>query len=415
MSRRARRSRIIKPDVLVVGIDVAKRRHVALCRRPDGLKEKPFAFANNRSGFEKLLGKAEDSKRRTGCCSLLFALEATGHYGHALRQFLADEGHGLVGINPAHTKWAKELEDNSPEKSDPKDAGLIADLAAQGRGRPLMIPRGAFADLRRLGKLRQRLVAERTRLTNRYHGLVDLVLPELAGIVRDVACRTMLRMFRKWPTAADIVQAEDSVFEDQLWRWSRGHIERTRIAEIRRVAKDGVGLRDGLKAAKLEMRQLLAGLERVAGDLAEVEGAQEEMLLQVPYARLLLSVPGLGPVSVAIILGETGDLRSYTSAEALIKLAGFNLYRIASGAFKGKTRITKRGRPLLRHQLFLAALRLGRRGGALEDFHDRLRARKVGPQVAVGGSRKLLRLLFALVRDDQVYEPGRLGVSLSAA
>jgi transposase len=332
-----------------------------------------------------------------------------------LQQFLADEGHGLVGINPAHTKRAKEMEDNSPEKSDPKDAGLIADLAAQGRGRPLMIPRGAFAELRRLGKLRQRQVVERTRLSNRYHGLVDLLLPELAGIVRNVACRTMLQMFRKWPTAADIAQVEDAVLEDRLWRWSRGHIEKARIAEIHRVARDGVGLREGLEAAKLEMRQLLAGLERVERELAEVECAQEAMLLRVPYARFLLSVPGLGPVSVAIILGETGDLRSYPSAEAVIKLAGYNLYRIASGAFRGKTRISKRGRPLLRHQLFLAALRLGRRGGPLEDFHDRLRTRKAGPQVAVGGCRKLLRLLFALVRDGQTYEPGRLGVNSAAA
>lgn len=415
MSSKAWRSRIIKPDVLVVGIDVAKRQHVAVCRRRDGLKERPFSFANQRSGFEKLLRVSKDSERRNASSSLLFALEATGHYGHALRQFLADAGHGLVAINPAHTKRIKEIEDNSPEKSDSKDAGLIADLAAQGRGRPLMIPQGVFADLRRLGKLRQRQVVQRTRLSNRYHGLVDLLLPELAGIVRNVACRTMLRMFREWPTVAEIARVEDAVFEDRLWRWSRGHIERLRIAEIQRVARDGVGLREGLEAARLEMKQVLAGLECVERELAEVESAQEAMLLRVPYARLLLSVPGLGPVSVAIILGETGDLRSYPSAEALIKLAGYNLYRIASGTFRGKTRITKRGRPLLRHQLFLAALRMGRRGGPLGEFHDRLRARKAGPQVAVGGSRKLLRLLFALVRDDQTYEPGRLGVNSSAA
>jgi len=54
MSNKARRSRVVKPDVLVVGIDVAKRRHVAVCRRPDGFKEKAFAFTNQRSGFEKL-------------------------------------------------------------------------------------------------------------------------------------------------------------------------------------------------------------------------------------------------------------------------------------------------------------------------------------------------------------------------
>jgi len=102
----------------------------------------------------------------------------------------------------------------------------------------------------------------------------------------------------------------------------------------------------------------------------------------------------------------------------VIKMAGYNLYRISSGIFKGKTRISKRGRPLLRHYLFLAALRMSKRGGSLREFRDRLQPRKAGPQIAVGGCRKLLRLLFALVRDNKPYEPGRLGVEqpqLSAA
>ncbi len=415
MSSRTQRGRIIKTDVLVVGIDVAKRRHVAVCRRPNGLREKAFSFTNLRSGFERLLEFSDKSRRRSGCRSVLFALEATGHYGHALRQFLADQEFALVGVNPAHTKRVKELEDNSPEKSDPKDAGLIADLAAQGRARPLMIPRGEFADLRRLGKLRQRLMVERIRQLCRYHGLVDLLFPELVGILRNVACRSMLRMFKEWPTAADVAGLDYKAFEDRLWRWSRGHIDRARIAIIHRVSSHSVGLHEGLDAARLEMKQLLAALERVEHDLADVERAQETTLLQVPYAKLLLSVPGLGPVSVATILGETGDLRSYPSAEAVIKLAGYNLYQIASGSFKGKTRISKRGRPLLRHHLFLAALRLSKSGGPLGDFRDRLRERKTGPEVAVGGCRKLLRLLFALVRDGQSYEPGRLGVHQTAA
>ena len=163
------------------------------------------------------------------------------------------------------------------------------------------------------------------------------------------------------------------------------------------------------------MKQLLAALIQVEQNLADVERVQEATLLRVPYAKLLLSVPGLGPVSVAMILGETGDLRSFPSAEAVIKLAGYNLYRMASGSFTGKTRITKRGRPLLRHQLFLAALRLSKSGSPLETFRNRLRERKTGPEVAVAGSRKLLRLLFALVRDGQSYEPGRLGVHQPAA
>lgn len=410
MSSRSRKRGRIKPDVLVVGIDVAKRSHVAVCRGAGGQKEKPFSFRNDGMGYDKLLKRAEESRQRHGCTSVVFALEATGHYGHALRYFLADRGYELMGINPAHTKRIKELEDNSPEKSDAKDAGLIADLAREGRGRPAMIPRGVFADLRRLGKFRERLVSERTRLFNRYHGLVDLLFPELGGIVRDVACRSLLRLFSEFPSAIDIANVDRDEVEDRLWRWSRGNIGRARIAEIHRAAGRSVGIREGLDSARLEMGQILRGLADVERELAEVEQVQEATVARVPYAHLLLSVPDLGPVTVATVLGETGDLRRYPNAEAVIKMAGYNLYRISSGIFKGKTRISKRGRPLLRHYLFLAALRMSKRGGLLREFRDRLQPRKAGPQIAVGGCRKLLRLLFALVRDNKPYEPGRLGV-----
>ena len=99
MSSKAQRSRIIKSDVLVVGIDVAKRRHVAVCRRPDGFKEKPFSFTNQRCGFEKLLNLSQDSERRNGCNSLLFALEATGHYGQITRPRRSSRRPGSIRIS----------------------------------------------------------------------------------------------------------------------------------------------------------------------------------------------------------------------------------------------------------------------------------------------------------------------------
>jgi transposase len=159
MASKSRQQWRIKPDVLVVGIDVAKRGHVAVCRRPDGRKLKALFLPNDRPGFQKLIQRCEAVREQYRSTSILFALESAGHYGHALQHFLVDRGYGMVGINPAHTKKVKELEDNSPEKSDRKDAGVIADLAAEGRGRLIMVPRGVFADLRRLGKLRERVLS----------------------------------------------------------------------------------------------------------------------------------------------------------------------------------------------------------------------------------------------------------------
>lgn len=404
-----RPERRIESGTLIVGVDVAKHRHVAAFQGATGFRSRGFTFTNDRVGFETLLARSEAVRGRQGFESIVFALEATGHYGHALRYFLCDRGYVVVGINPAHTKRAKELEDNSPEKSDPKDAAVIADLASQGKGRLITVPRGVYADLRRLGKLREQLVCERTRLRNRYIGLLDLVFPELAGQVCNVANRTMLRLVGERPTPMDIVSLGLGELQACLRSWSRGHLKADQAGRIYAAARVSIGLKEGLGAVRLELKQLLDGLASAEARLAEVERAQAEALEQVPYAPLLLSVPGLGPVTVAAILGETGDLRLFRDAAAVIKFAGYNLFTISSGQQRGKTRITKRGRPLLRRQLFLAACRLSKTGAPLGTFRQRLSG-KAGPVVMVSACRKLLRLLVALVRDDRVYEPGRLGV-----
>jgi transposase len=410
MYSKANLRQVIKPEVLVVGIDVAKRHHVATIRLPDGTKKKAFSFSNDRVGFDRLLARAESVRANCGCTSILFGIESSGHYGHALKHFLTWNGYAAVGINPSHTKRVKELEDNSPEKNDAKDSGIISDLGAQGRGRPLMIPRGVYADLRGLGKFRERLSVERTRIMNRYKALVDLVFPELNSIIGDVASISIRRLMAQYPSAAEVARLEFEELRRLLRRWSIGHLHHEQCHRIHRAAKESVGITEGLYAARLEMRQTLEALQIVEGRIREVEAAQEQALLRVPYAEHLLSIPQLGVVTGATILGETGDLRQYRNADAVIKLAGLNLYTKSSGIFKGKTRITKRGRPLLRQYLYLAALRLSKRGQPLTDFHDRLLPAKARPQIAVALCRKLVRLMVAVVRDEVDYEVGRLAV-----
>ena len=414
MYSKAIHNRPIKSDIVVAGIDVAKRRHVAAIRYPDGRIKKPFSFTNNRQGFERLVDRAEIASVESGVCEILFALEATGHYGHSLQHYLLRRDRSVVGINPAHTKKVKELVDGSPEKSDTKDAIIIADLAAQGRGRPVKQLTGIYAELRRLGKLREQLMTERTRYLNRYIGLIDLVFPELGELVCDVTCPTIRNLLTKFPTAPDIARRQYRLIRRLLWKWSIGHFNDERCRQIYEASKHSVGVREGLEAIRLQMRLILTSLCTVESQISEVEETQTKALYQVPYAEQVLSIPEIGPVTVATILGETGDLRQYRSAEALIKLAGLNLYSLSSGTFRGRTRITRRGRPLLRRIIFLAALRMGKQGRPLAEFHDRLLGRLAKPQIAVACSRKLLRMVFAIVRDGTGYQPNRLAVPVQA-
>jgi transposase len=415
MSIKTNRYGPIKSDMVVIGIDVAKRRHVAAIRLPDGSISRPFGFQNNRQGFEHLVCRAEASLASSSASIARFALEATGHYGHALQHYLLSAGWPVDGVNPAHTKKVKEVLDGSPLKSDKKDSILIADLAAQGRCFPVSVPTGAYAELRRLGKLRDQLSTERTRYLNRYVGMVDLVFPEIAGLVYNINCPTIRNLFLEFPSASAIARRQFRRIRRLLYKWSIGHFDEARCQQIHEAAKHSVGVREGSEAVSLQMRLTLRTLDTIEADLVEVEAAQAAALKEISYAKYLLTIPEVSTVTLATVLGETGDLRQFHSANALIKLAGLNLYSMSSGSFCGRTRISKRGRPLLRRILFLAALRLSKEGRPLNEFHGRLALRLAKPQVAVACSRKLLRLMYAMVRDQVDYQPGMLAISVQEA
>ena len=117
-----------------------------------------------------------------------------------------------------------------------------------------------------------------------------------------------------------------------------------------------------------------------------------------------MSIKGIGPIITAAIIGEVGDLRQYDYAHQLQKLAGINLYEISSGKQKGQRHITKRGRHLLRKMLYYAALNVTKKGGILHDtYNNHLKKRMTKTQALTAISRKIICIIYALVRDNTDY------------
>jgi len=90
-----------------------------------------------------------------------------------------------------------------------------------------------------------------------------------------------------------------------------------------------------------------------------------------------------------------------------MKLAGLDLYEISSGRRKGQRRISKRGRSLLRKILFYAAIQMIRKNGIMYDYYTRLTGRGMERMRAlIAVSRKLLRIIHAILRDNRDYVGG---------
>jgi transposase len=138
--------------------------------------------------------------------------------------------------------------------------------------------------------------------------------------------------------------------------------------------------------------------------LEEKEAEIDKILKNLPVSKLLLSMKGLGRVTVAIIISEIVDFNNFTVIPEIIKYAGLNLFEISSGKKRGQKRISKRGRSLIRKALYFASLTMVRRGCIFHEDYKRHLSHGMKPTKAlVAITRKLLRVIFAMVRDNKEF------------
>ena len=153
-----------------------------------------------------------------------------------------------------------------------------------------------------------------------------------------------------------------------------------------------------------EIKQILKQLEYTNRFIAEVEAEIKMTLERVPESEEILRIPGLKSTTVAAVIGEIGDFSFFSTAKEVQKFAGLNLFEISSGLHKGQVHITKVGRGFLRKILYFAALNTVRKGGIMHDYYKRLIDKgKPKTKALVAVSRKLLRVIFAIVRDNSKF------------
>ena len=395
--------RVSVKDIVVIGVDIGKFWHFACALLPSGEFTKPFKFFNDAHGFTQFIafiGQLKSTLQR----EVIVGIESTGHYWENLVYFLDRKGVRLVQVNPAHTKKSKELLDNTPNKADPKDSMVIADLIAQGKYLSLILPKGDYAELRMLTKARARVVKELTVLSNTINYIVDMIFPELSQIFSDVTSKTVRYLLSNYPRPTDLLKISLEELTKQLKKVSRGQARKEKLEQLYRAAFNSVGITQGDEQLELILAPYLSRVDELTLYKCKLKKVIAGIIERLPETKYLLSLKGMGVITVATMLGETGDLRLYNNAWEVIKLAGLNLYRLSSGKYQGQVKITKRGRPLLRWVLFFAALRQARLGMPLYKFYWRLRNNGVHKMKAlIAVARKLLCIMFALVRDSREY------------
>jgi transposase len=398
----------ITEGTLVVGADIAKKIHVARAVDFRGIElGKDCVFHNDREGLKKLATWMKGLQVAHQKTDIVFGIEPTGHYWFPLAAFLEAQDIKVVIVNPHHVNKSKELEDNSPTKSDYKDAKVIADLIRNGKYSEPKLPTMEYAELRILMNFREKVITSLNQVKARVHNWIDRYFPEYLSVFKDWEGKTSLMTMRQFPTPEEIVSTgARGVLAHWKTEVKRG-VGIRRAEKLFATAETSIGLTEGLRAARMELMCLLDQFELFTKQVETTMNQVMDILSEIPGTTQMLNIPGVGAVTVAGFLAEVGDLSHYDHGQQIIRLAGLNLKENSSGKRKGKTGITKRGRSRLRALLFRCVMPMVAKNEEFKALHKYFTTRSQNPlkkkQSLIALCGKLIRVLHTLGTKQREY------------
>ena len=403
-SNKAEKVKWINKKTMIASIDIGKNIHYGYFRAPDGQEVKPFSFYNSQKSYHRFWSKICQFKRQHQLEEIVIGFESTGPYAEPLYHYLKKKPAKLVQINPMHSKRVKELAGNSPNKTDRKDPRVIADIISLGHALTLVVPEGAAAHLRRLTQGRERALRARTMMFNQLQHLIFVIFPEFLSIMNNISTKTAAYLLNHHGAPESIVELGLDNLTQVMKKVSRGKLGRQRAEQLFEGAKNSVGIGAGKQSIILEIEHLNSMIAEEGRFIASLEKQMLCYLQQIPYSVSLLSIKGLGVVTVAGLIGEVGDFKKFETHSEVMKLAGLDLFEVSSGQHRGQHHISKRGRALMRKLLYFAAINAVRSQGIMHAcYHQMLNRGMPKTKALIAISRKLLRLIFALARDNTMY------------
>lgn len=405
----------ITTDTLVVGVDIAKNYQWARFVDFRGIEHgRALKFKNSKGGFETILARIREICRKENFAKAVVGMEPAGHYWKAFANRLEkQDGIKAVLVNPYATKQAKELDDNSQTKSDKKDALTIAKLVKDGRYFELYLPHDVYAELRGLSTTRTGLNKRKNALKNTITAVMDEYFPEYEEVFKcPLSGKASRHILKTCPFPKFILEPGEDGVTDGIKKAVKKTVGRKKAAQLIETAKESIGVDYGEEAARLKLRLMPEELELLEKQTEELEVQMEAALQKTDYAGFLLSIKGIGVVTLAACPGEPGNPAGFGNPRQMSRMAGYNLAEDSSGKNKSGTKISKRGRKNLRSVLYQMALIMVATNDEMKQLYHYLKTREEAPlrkmRALIVVSKKILALIHALAKKKENYDPGKV-------
>jgi transposase len=390
---------------VAVGIDIAKEFHwlraiqtttseVLLDRRVDN---QPAELAALIDELQRLAGAHGELK---------VGIDVVGGIAGLLTAMLCEAQLTVVHVSGLAVNRARQGSVGGEHKSDPKDAGVIADQVRHRRDlRTIDALSEVDAEIRLLVGRRRELVGDQTRRISRLRDLLVSIFPGLERIV-DPSTKASLQLLSRYVTPSEIRRAGRRRLVEYITR--AGRLPRKRVEALADAAlaaahQQTVTVPGEAVAAEIVRElagELIAGKQRLAALDADLEAA----LAEHPDAALIRSLPGMGVTLTAEFIAEAGCIERFATSDQLAAAPGQAPGLKQSGSVRYLKRATGGNKTLKR--VFFQSAFCSLQHPASKAFYTRKRAeRKTHHQAVIALARRRVDVLHAMLKTRQPYEP----------
>lgn len=402
----------IKPGTIFVGVDLGRYRSTAIATTAQARRIGRHVFSHGRGGYETLAHYLGRWTQECQAPEAIVGMEPTNYYWKLVAEEMERIGQRYVLVNPYTVKKHREGDQLDRAKDDNRDALTIADLVRTGKFTQTTLLHGSYASLREYGAIYDQTRTQIGRQRNQIRARMDQLFPELQGLYQGLGY-TVRAIIRHHAAAARVRQMSWSEFLAGVQADANGHrLQLGKVHEAYDLAKDSVSVTKGVDALQFGVTASLERFELLEQQQKQMREEMAGILLSLPEAPYVLSIPGVSPLMAALLLGEIGDPSRYRSAKQLVKLAGVQPSPNESGSrTTSPTEMSRKGRALLRETLYFCCLHLIRMDEAFIYHYRRFQERPSNPLTkmqALGAlMNKLLRVLWALMRQPAYYDPAK--------
>lgn len=402
-----------------VGIDISLREAaISLLTWEGKYLGASFDIANNLPGAKQLEDRLLSILSLGNFQHIRFGMEATSNYGFHLAEYMASS-EKLSAWKPLvyviNAKHIKDFKKAFPEtdKTDLLDSQFIAEYLRFGRLPHPFQANNRYLPLQRLVRYRYHLVKNIQRETKFFLANLFLKFP---GWVQNRPTRTLgktaIDVLHQFYSLDEIIQMpleELALFVAKAGKNRSPNPEKI-AAKIKKAARESYRLRPELaNSVQFILENIIINIRALKSSVKEVDKAIASQM--EGFSNPLLSVKGIGPVYAAGIFACIGNIKRFSSDDKIANLAGLVWKRKQSGKSEAQERhLIREANRYLRYYLVEAANSLRVHNEQYGAYYKK-KYREVNKyqhkRALVLTARKLVRLVFFLLSNNQLYEPAR--------